>query len=125
MVERDNDEQLPEEMPASATHRLPDEEWELERVQLSKEKVMDFIHRVQERPNYYATHFELDLEKMDLLADLEEAGVLPVVKPKNEPTSPPDDTETEQVDDGREKVLNNIYMGTVIGNLFGEIFSRK
>jgi hypothetical protein len=77
-INQNNDQALPEEPLAEVVHRLPAEEWELEQAHLSKEKVIDFIRQVQEHPTFFTTNLALDLEKVGLLSELEEAGVLPL-----------------------------------------------
>jgi hypothetical protein len=125
MVERENDEQLPEEMPASATHRLPEEEWELEPAEFSREKALDYINRVQESPTEYIAHFELDLERVGLLSELEEKGILPtranLIHHEYSDESVQGKPDIKQ----REDVLKNLYIGTVLGHLFDELYYRK
>ena len=124
-IEQKADQGLSEELPASVVHHLPEEENQLERVDFSEEKVLDFIRQVQESPSFYTTHFELDLEKMGLLPGLEETGVLP---PRNSPTEPESSSEEQQQNqlvEERTKVLKNLYIGTVLGHLFDELFPPK
>jgi hypothetical protein len=113
----------PEELPASIEHRFPNEERELEKIRFSKERVIEFIRQVQGLPTYYATHFELDLEKAELLSDLEDAGVLPTRQRYLESTS--ESEANGQRPNEREKVLKHIYIGTVIGHLFDDLFSDR
>jgi hypothetical protein len=125
MVERENDQQAPEELPASVTHKLPEEEWELEPAEFTKEKALDFIHQVQESPTDYIAHFEIDLEKAGVLSELEEKGVLPSKDPMKDPESRSDDLDDEVVITQREEVLKNLYIGTILGHLFDNLFSKK
>jgi hypothetical protein len=125
MAERENDEQLPEEMPASATHRLPEEEWELESAEFTKEKALDYINQVQENPNEYVAHFELDLERAGLLSELEETGVLTPKSPLVDFEYPPQDVQDERIMKEREDALKKLYIGTILGHFFDELFSKK
>ena len=124
-VEGDQVQSEPEEPPASVVHQLPGEEGKLERSQFSKEKVLDFIRQVQERPSYYSTHFELDLEKAGLLSELEETGVLPPAGPPIDFESSSRSAQRDPAVKVRENTLKNIYIGTLLGHLFDELFSPK
>ena len=123
--ERDADQGLPEELPASVVHQLPEEEGQLDRVQFSREKVFDFIRRVEERPAYFASQFELDLEKGGLLSGLEEAGVLPLGADPNKSETSAGTGHQEPAERAREKALKDLYVGTMLGHLFDELFSNK
>jgi hypothetical protein len=125
MVERESDEQLPEELPASATHRLPEEEWELESAEFTKEKALDYINRVQESPAEYVAHFELDLERAGLLSELEETGILPPKGPLIDFENPRADVQNDPIMKERRDVLKNLYIGTVLGHLFDELVSGE
>ena len=125
MVERENDEQLVEELPASATHRLPEEEWELESADFTKEKALDYINQVQESPAEYVAHFELDLERAGLLSELEETGVLPPKAPLVDFEYPPQELQEEPAVKERKDALKKLYIGTILGHLFDELFSKK
>jgi hypothetical protein len=125
MVERENDEQLPEEVPASATHRLPEEEWELEPAEFTRAKALDYINRVQESPTDYVEHFELDLERAGLLPELEETGVLPPKAPLIDFENSPADVQDDPIMKERSDVLKNLYIGTVLGHLFDELVSGE
>jgi hypothetical protein len=126
-LEQAANQEFPEELPASVAHHLPEEENQLERVEFSEEKVLDFIRQVQESPSYYTSHFELDLEKVGLLPGLEETGVLPPKKSVTEiePSTLDVEPHPEQLVGERQKALKNLYIGTVLANLFEELFSRK
>jgi hypothetical protein len=125
MVERESDEQLPEELPASVTHQLPKEDWELEPAEFTKAKALDYINRVQESPTDYVEHFELDLERAGLLPELEETGVLPPKTPIVDFEYPPQDVQDEPVMKEREDALKKLYIGTILGHFFDELFSKK
>ena len=125
MVKQENDQQVPEELPVSATHRLPEEKGEFEIAEFSKEKVLDFVQQVQENPTHYIAHFEIDLEKAGLLSELEEKGVLPSKDPVRDPESRSDELHDEVFMTQREEVLKNLYIGTVLGHLFDNLFSKK
>lgn len=114
-----------EEFPASVVHRLPEEEDQLERIEFSKEKVLDFINNVQESPSYYSSQFELDLERAGLLPRLEESEVLPPRKALTDSDALSEEGQQDQLEEEREQVLKNLYLGTILANLFEDLFSKK
>jgi hypothetical protein len=118
-VEGESVEIEPEELPASIEHRFPREEQELEKIRFSKESVIEFVRKVEERPIYYATHFELDLEEAGLISALEDSGVLPVLEQSLEITSE-SDANAQKLNE-RAKSLKDIYIGTILGHLFDEL----
>jgi hypothetical protein len=125
MIERGSDEPSPEELPSSATHKLPEEEWELEPAEFTREKALDYISRVQESPTEYVAHFELDLERAGLLSELEETGVLPPKASLVDFEYPPQELQEEPAVKERKDALKKLYIGTILGHLFDELFSKK
>jgi len=123
--EQESDLGFSEEYPASVIHRLPEEEDQLERIEFSQDKVFDFIHQVQESPSYYSSQFELDLEKAGILPGLEKLKVLPPRKASTEPEAMLEEGQQDLIEEEREQVLKNLYLGTVLANLFDELFSKK
>ena len=123
--EQEPDLGFSEEYPAIVIHHLPEEEDQLDRVEFSQEKILSFVRQVQESPLNYSSQFELDLEKAGLIQGLEESGVLPPKKPATQSELLLEEGQHDLLEEEREQVLKNLYLGTVLANLFDKLFSIK
>ena len=125
MVEREDEQLLSEEIPPAVTHQVDRGEKDVEEVEFTRDKVLDFVTHVQENPSRYTAHFELDLNRSGLLTDLEETGILPRKDPKADAESSSEDIQYESLVDERDEILKHIYIGTVLAHLFNKLFPNK
>ena|SRR5258708_38301749 len=103
--------------------------------ELSKRGILDYLSKVQQEPTY-SLYFEVMLNKVGLLPELESAGIVPVVTNPNPFNVESEEEQHEQwwndhpevgekfsnEVETRELRLRELFMGAVLGHVFDDLF---
>ena len=103
-----------------------------------REKILGVLQEVQQTPAY-ADIFEFDLERLGLLSEMEELGIVPVAENPNPFSVESDEDRHEQWwkqhpveaeefhrrSENREEILKHLYFGAILGRLAGEKLDRS